>query len=220
VVAQRDSLVAHGAHNTGDILPTGDGPAGASLQEVAATDGSGVGRVALVDGITQSRQPGIAVDAAMHIILIEDDDALLRLRTGGYDGFPRNRTTAQQHGAEQYQEKVTCSEHLLLAVLLTLVVVGALLAALLATLRLALRTFAAVLDLAFGLLFAARLGLVLLLAAILLLLLVLLLAALLLGLLAIILCCCLSGEAHHCHDHHGAHHHLFHFQIRFCDTLI
>ena len=76
VVAKRQRVVVHQSQDVGDVLSFGDGARGVALQEVATADGSGVGRVRLVDGVAQPCYLRIAVDAAVGVVLIEDYDAL------------------------------------------------------------------------------------------------------------------------------------------------
>ena len=79
VIAYRQGVIVHVAHDVGDILSLGDGTRGVALQEVSTTDGCRIGRVRTIDRIAQPSHLRIAVDAAMHVVLIEDHDALLSL---------------------------------------------------------------------------------------------------------------------------------------------
>ena len=76
MVAESNGLIAHLAHDVDDVLAPGDGPRSASLKEVTAADDTDEGRIAALDGITKACQMGIAVDAAVDIVLIEDYDTL------------------------------------------------------------------------------------------------------------------------------------------------
>ena len=77
MVAQGEGMIVHEAQDVGDVLAFRDGTSGVSLQEVTAADGSGIGCIRAVDGIAQTCYLGIAVDAAMGIVLVEDHDTLL-----------------------------------------------------------------------------------------------------------------------------------------------
>ena len=88
------------AHNIDDILSAGDGPADTTLQEVATTNGCSKGSIGILDGITQTGKFGIAVDAAVYVILIENNDAFLFLSTNVNKVSEGCTGTQQQHGYE------------------------------------------------------------------------------------------------------------------------
>ena len=76
VVAQREGVVVHQFHDVGDVLALRDGSRGVALQEVATTDETHIGGILELDGVAQAGHLRIAVDAAMHIVLVEDHNAL------------------------------------------------------------------------------------------------------------------------------------------------
>ena len=77
MVAQRESVVVHKSHDISDILSLRDGTRGVTLQIVTTTHHSSIGRIRTVDSITQTSHLRIAVNTAMHIVLVKNHDALL-----------------------------------------------------------------------------------------------------------------------------------------------
>ena len=76
MVAQREGVIVHEAHDVGNILAFGDGARSVALQEVTHADSSSVGRIRAVDGIAQTGHLRIAVDAAMYVVLVKNHNAL------------------------------------------------------------------------------------------------------------------------------------------------
>ena len=79
VVAQGDGIVAHVLHEVDDVLAVGDGSRQVTLQEVASAHHRHEACVATHDGVAQALHLGIAVDAAVYIVLVKDDDRLLEV---------------------------------------------------------------------------------------------------------------------------------------------
>ena len=77
MVAQRQRMIAHEVHDVGNILSFRNCSCRIALQEVTHADGSSVGSIRFVDGISQTGHLCVAVNATMYVILIQDDDALL-----------------------------------------------------------------------------------------------------------------------------------------------
>ena len=79
MVADGDGVIPHTFHDIHDTLTFGDCRTDATLQEVATTHDTSPGRIALLDSIAKARDLRIAVNTAVNVVLIEDNDALLRL---------------------------------------------------------------------------------------------------------------------------------------------
>ena len=77
MVAQRHGIVVHQLHDVDDVLSLRNGTRRVALQEITHTDGTSVCRIRLVDGIAQSGHLLIAVNAAVHVILVQNHNALL-----------------------------------------------------------------------------------------------------------------------------------------------
>ena len=77
MVTQRHGIVVHPLHDVDDVLSLRNGTRRVTLQEVTHADGSGIRRIRLVDGVAQTSYLLVAVNAAMHVILVQNHDTLL-----------------------------------------------------------------------------------------------------------------------------------------------
>ena len=79
MVTQGNGIIAHVLHDVYNILSVGERSRKVALQEVSRAHQSHVAGVGSHDGIAQSAHLGVTVDAAMHVVLIKDNDTFLRL---------------------------------------------------------------------------------------------------------------------------------------------
>ena len=70
-------MVVHQPHDIGDVLAFGDGTRGVALKEVAAADGTHIGRIRTLDGFTQAGELRITLDTTMGIVLIKNHNTFL-----------------------------------------------------------------------------------------------------------------------------------------------
>ena len=91
----------HLAHDIYDVAPSRDGSGECSLQEITTADQAHIRCVGCYNRIRQTAHLGITVNRAMHIVLIEDDDALRRID----DRFVVV-TTHQSQNRQQIDKKV------------------------------------------------------------------------------------------------------------------